>query len=119
MKVMLMLLFAFLSFYTRAQSDTVLKKYALIYTPGLGWDTTKTANNQLYFDKHSQFLSTMRREKRILFGGRYADKGLIIIQAKSDEEMRSLLKGDLMAENKIFSAVFYPLSVFYDGCIAK
>lgn len=114
-----MLLFIFSGEYANAQSDTVLKKYALIYTPGPGWDTTKAANNQLYFDKHSQFLSAMRREKRILFGGRYSDKGLIVIQAKDDEEMRLLLKADLMAENKIFSAVFYPLSVFYDGCISK
>jgi hypothetical protein len=119
MKTLLLVVFTFLSVYAQAQSDTVLRKYALIYTPGPGWDTSKSANNQLYFDEHSRFLSTMRREKRILFGGRFADKGLIIIQAKNDEEMRGLLKADLMAEHNIFSAVFYPLSVFYEGCISK
>ncbi len=115
------LLFFLLAFAANgyAQSDTTLKKYALIYTPGPGWDTTKQAHQQLHFDKHSQFLSTMRKEKKILFGARFSDKGFLIVEARNDEEMRSMLKNDLMTVNQIFTATFYRLSVFYDGCISR
>lgn len=119
MKSLFAVFFALASVSAQAQTDTVLKKYALVYTPGPAWDTTKTPDKQPYFDTHSKFLSAMRREKKILFGGRFSDKGLIIIQAMNDAEMESLLKTDLTIANKVFTASFYRLSVFYDGCISR
>lgn len=91
--------------------------FIVLYTIGERWDTTKQTHEQSYFKEHSTHLSELRKNKTITIGGRYSDTGMIIIQAKDEQEAHNLIAKDYAIENKIFHAEIFPFSPFYKGCI--
>ena len=91
--------------------------FAMIYTTGENWDTEKQVHEQAYFKEHSAFLSKLRKEEKILIGGRYSDKGFMILKAKDEQEALEIIVTDESVVNKTFNAEIYPFSVFYKGCV--
>ncbi len=94
-----------------------LKYFVVLYSLGDSWDTTKQFYEQKYFEDHSNFLSNLRKEKKIEVGGRYSDKGMIILRVKNEAQAQEIMKGDISVKNKLFRYELYELDVFYDGCI--
>jgi hypothetical protein len=91
--------------------------FIVVYTPGSSWDFKKQPQEQAYFSNHSKMLSTLRKEGRIKIGGRYSDKGMILLQSNSLQDARSIVFGDSAVINKLFTAELFSFSAFYKGCI--
>ena len=91
--------------------------YIVVYTPGSSWDFKKQPQEQAYFSNHSKMLSTLRKEGRIKIGGRYSDKGVILLLSNSLQDARSIVFSDSAVINKLFTAELFPFSAFYKGCI--
>jgi|GEM_PF-992097 len=111
------ILFA-LSVFSQDTTDKESSEYfVVLYTIGANWDTTKPAHEQLYFKEHSLHLSALRKSKKIDIGGRYSDKGMIILKVRDENEAKTLITKDKAVQNEIFKTEIFPFSPFYKGCI--
>jgi hypothetical protein len=107
---------------TFAQSPTptpqAAKPYFIaIFSKGPAWDEAKQANEQAGFKEHSENLKRLRADKRIPIGGRYADKGMVIVTASNETQAKSLFAGDVMLEKRTFTLEVYEFRPFYRGSI--
>ncbi len=91
--------------------------FIALYTVGESWDTEKQPGEQTYFKEHSEFLSKLRKEKKIILGSRYSDTGMLILKADSLEAAKKILHQDIALQKKLFNVVVYPFNTFYKGCI--
>lgn len=87
------------------------------YRTGAGWDHAKPPHEQKFFAEHSAHLKRLREEGRILVGGRHTDKGVLIMQAASADELKRLLNEDPAIINRLFVVESNPFQVFYGGCV--
>jgi uncharacterized protein YciI len=119
--VSLIVLAACLSFAAAAhqsQDKTPAKQYFIaIFSRGSAWDENKQANEQTGFKQHSENLRRLRDEKKISIGGRYGDKGMVIIEAQNEDEARSLFASDTMVHSKTFALELHQFRPFYKGAI--
>ena len=103
---------------TSSQQTSPAKQYFIaIFSPGPEWIPEKQANEQVGFKEHSANLQRLRAEKRIPIGGRYADKGMLIIEAKDEADARSLFADDVMVQKRTFSLELHQFRPFYKGAI--
>ena len=91
--------------------------FIVFYTPGSAWNFSKPPQEQLHFASHSKMLSSLRKEGKIKIGGRYSDKGLLLIQSPSFQEAKNIIYSDSAVITKLFAVELYPFSAFYKGCI--
>jgi hypothetical protein len=99
------------------EAPVPLQTFMVEYRTGASWDAAKPAHEQKYFADHSAHLKRLRDEGRILLGARYADKGMLIMQASSAEELRKLISEDAAISNRLFVFELHPFQVFYGGCV--
>lgn len=99
-----------------AQTDSL---YIVTYTTGPAWDTNKLPQEQLFFKEHSANLSKLRKDGIIKAGARYADKGIIVVTAKTIITAKELINADVAVVNKLFVADVQKLNVFYEGCLER
>jgi hypothetical protein len=100
------------------QQTTPTKQYFIaIFSCGPEWVADKQANEQVGFKEHSANLQRLRAEKRIPIGGRFADKGMVFVEAKDEAEARSLFDGDVMLQKKTFVLELHQFRPFYKGAI--
>jgi hypothetical protein len=100
------------------QQPTPAKQYFIaIFSRGPAWDQKKPANEQVGFKEHSENLRRLRAEKKIPIGGRYGEKGMVIIEAQTEDEARSLFASDVMLEKKTFELELHQFRPFYKGSI--
>ncbi len=116
-------LFAFafltLSFICQAQKGDSKKLFALIYTPGEQWNHTIAFHEQPYFKEHSTHLQTLRKTGQIVVGGRYSDKGFLLLKAIDSVEAHQIVHRDSSVINKTFKAEIFEFSTFYSGWVGK
>lgn len=91
------------------------KLFAVEITTGPGWDTTKQPPQQAFFREHSAHLKKLRDEGRIKLGARYADKGLIVIEAADEAEARARIEADPSMKAGTFKFTLAEMRVFYPG----
>ncbi|MEM1138188.1 MAG: hypothetical protein AAGI07_20335, partial [Bacteroidota bacterium] len=91
--------------------------YAMVYTLGSKWDTTKQINDQAYFEAHSIHLANLRKEGLIALGGRYADKGFMLLKANSLQEAQNIIQKDSSVIYGTFKVDLHPFDPFYYGGI--
>lgn len=89
--------------------------FALTFAAGPGWDTTKPPGAQAGFREHSQNLARLRREGRILAGGRFGALGLMLVRARDSAEVRAQLAGDSTLTRGVFTATIDVWRTIYDG----
>lgn len=94
-----------------------LKYYVALYTLGKNWHPGKPAGEQDFFKEHSAYLAELRKNRRITVGARYADTGMVVFRAGTEEEVRGWLEGDPGIQNKLFKVEIFELSPFYRGCL--
>jgi len=116
------LLFLLVTFVTvcRAQeghSRYEIKYYVALYTLGRGWEKGKPAGEQEYFKEHSAHLAALRRQKKIRLGARYADTGMVVLRAGTEDEARTLVEDDPAIKNHLFKVAVFEFSPFYGGCL--
>ena len=91
--------------------------YAVEIKTGPIWDKAKPANEQPYFREHSANLRKLRDQGSLVLGARYADKGLVVLQATSEQEARSMMDQDASIKNGVFAYEVYDFNVFYGGSV--
>ena len=103
-----------------ANEPTSPEKFFLVqFTLGEAWVADKAPNEQAHFAEHSANLKRLRTEGKLLLGGRYADKGIIIVKGASEQEVRAEIEKDLSVVKGTFNAVVHPFAPFYDGCVER
>lgn len=125
MIVRVLLLIVLFTSWSMAQSSTSAsqqaapaKRYFIaIFSKGPAWDEAKPANEQSGFKEHSENLGRLRAEKKISIGGRYGDKGMVIVEAQNESEAKTLFASDLMVEKKTFTLELNQFRPFYKGAI--
>jgi hypothetical protein len=111
---MKVLLFLFPALFTAiSYGQSVDSLYMVTYTTGPLWDSAKKPQEQTYFKEHSANLSALRKSAAIRFGARYAEKGIILISAKSLLDAKAIIQADVAVINKLFNADIQKLNVFY------
>ncbi len=91
--------------------------YAVEITIGSAWDQAKKPNEQAYFKEHSANLHRLREQGRIVMGARYGDKGLVIVNAASEQEAHALMQQDPAMQHKTFTYQLHAMNVFYPGTV--
>ena len=91
--------------------------YIAIFSRGSAWEDAKPATEQVGFKEHSENLRRLRSEKRIAIGARYGDKGMVIVEAKNEDDARSLFVSDVMVSKKTFTLELHQFRPFYKGAI--
>jgi hypothetical protein len=101
------------------QQDTIPAKqyFIAIFSRGPEWVDTKPPNEQSGFKEHSDNLRRLRAEKRIPIGGRYGEKGMVIVEAKNEDEAKSLFASDVMVQKQTFTLELHQFRPFYKGTI--
>lgn len=100
------------------QQPAAEKQYFIaIFSRGPAWDNAKQANEQVGFKEHSENIRRLRSEKRIAIGGRYGEKGMVIVEAKDEAEARSFFAADMMVAKKTFDLELHQFKPFYKGTI--
>ena len=125
MKVMVLLLalagagFSLANLQGSAPQQTATPKqyFIAVFSRGPEWVADKQASEQVGFKEHSGNLQRLRAEKRIPIGGRYSDKGMVIVEAKDEAEARSLFESDVMVQKKTFTLELHQFRPFFKGTI--
>ena len=91
--------------------------YAVEFRTGPRWDAARPPGEQAHFQDHSQNLKKLRQEGRILLGGRYSDKGFLVLSGSSEEEIRKLFDADPSVANQVFALEVHEFRPFYPGCV--
>lgn len=91
------------------------KLFAVTLTTGPAWDAAKPANEQKFFREHSANLSRLRAENVSVLGGRYGDKGLILIRAADEVAARAELAKDPSIAAGTFQATVEEYRPFQHG----
>ena len=105
------------SFFASQQPAQAKQYFIAIFSRGPAWETAKPANEQIGFKEHSENLQRLRSEKKIPIGGRYSDKGMVIVEAQSEEEAQLLFSSDVMVVKKTFTLELNRFRPFYKGSI--
>jgi hypothetical protein len=102
---------------TPAATPAPVRYFAVEFRTGPKWDAAKPPQEQAHFQEHSQNLSRLRKEGRVLLGGRYTDRGLMILTGESEGEIRGLFAADPSLTNGTFVFDVWEFRPFYAGCV--
>jgi uncharacterized protein YciI len=91
--------------------------FAVEFRPGAKWDAAKPPQEQAGFQKHSQNLQRLRKEGRILLGGRYSDRGMLVLSGASEDEVRALFAADPTISGAVFVFELWEFRPFFPGCV--
>lgn len=94
------------------------KQYFIaVFSRGPAWDRRKPANEQTGFKEHSENLRRLRAERKLAIGGRYGEKGMVIVEARDEEEARAQFVSDGMVAKETFTLELFQFRPFYKGSI--
>ncbi|MBL9200340.1 MAG: nuclear transport factor 2 family protein [Opitutaceae bacterium] len=115
MKLILPTLLIVLACATRAADAPATKLFAITITTGPAWDAAKPANEQKFFREHSANLARLRAENMSVLGGRFSDKGFLIVRAASEPAVRAEIAKDPSIAAGIFQASVDEYRAFQHG----
>ena len=93
------------------------KLYIVHFTTGPAWKQDRPFAEQEGANEHSRNMQRLRREGKILFGARYADKGMVILRVASEKEAREEIERDPAMSSGVFRYEIAELHPFYEGCV--
>jgi uncharacterized protein YciI len=91
------------------------KLYAVTFTTGPNWDAAKPAAEQKFMREHSANLARLRTAGISVLGGRYADKGLLLVRAPDEAAVRAELAQDPSLAAGVFQATVDEYQPFQHG----
>ena len=97
--------------------DAQPRLFAVEITVGAKWDGAKQPHEQALFKEHSANLRRLRESGVLVMGARYADRGLLVVSANSETEVRTMLDLDPSFEAEVFKYRVHPFAVFYGGTL--
>ncbi len=93
------------------------KLFAVEFKVGARWVAGRAPHEQEYFREHSANLRKLREQGSLIVGGRYSDKGLVVLSAESESAARAMVEQDPSVKNGTFSYELHEFSVFYGGSV--
>jgi uncharacterized protein YciI len=91
--------------------------YAVEIRIGPAWDSSKKPHEQSFFREHSANLKRLRDQGALVLGARYSDKGLVVLQATSEQEAHAMMRQDPSVQNRVFTYELHAFNVFYPGSV--
>ena len=113
-KIVLFCLLRLPVFAQQSEQDSL---FAMVYTTGKNWDGTKKTYEQAYFKVHSKHLQKLREEGKIVMGGRYDDKGFMLLKAKNYTDAILITQRDSAILYSTFQVSVHPFESFYPGYV--
>jgi uncharacterized protein YciI len=95
-----------------------LPLFAVEITVGSKWDSSKPAHEQQFFREHSSNLKRLRDSGALIMGGRYSDKGLVVLAAQDEAHARAMMDQDPSFKAEVFGYQVHAFSVFYGGTVS-
>lgn len=89
-------------------------RFVVLFRKGPKWDESKAPNEQQHFSAHSANLQALRKSEQLFLGARYADVGLIVLEAKSETDARALIDRDPSVSAGVFAYELQPARFFYE-----
>nr|WP_299383087.1 YciI family protein [Allomuricauda sp.] len=108
-----------LAFSNMGYSQESEKLFAMIYSKGPTWNENISTAEQAYFKAHSQHLQKLRKEGKILVGGRYSDLGFMILKVEDASMAERITKQDSSVVAGTFKVELFEFHPFYSGCVGK
>lgn len=102
---------------SQSPSAAPTKLFAIEIKTGTSWDAAKPAHEQAFFREHSANLKKLRDQGSLVFGARYSDKGLVVLEATSADEAHAMMKQDPSVQARIFAYELHDFNVFYGGTV--
>jgi uncharacterized protein YciI len=93
-------------------------RYVVLFRKGPAWDEAKAPAQQAHFGDHSANLQALRKSQQLLFGARYGDVGMIVLEAGSEADARALIDRDPSVAAKVFAYELHPARFFYEPVCA-
>lgn len=87
--------------------------FAVEITVGENWDTSLPPNEQAYFAEHSANIRKLSEDGSLRMGGRYGDKGLLILRAADQAAAQALLDADPSFAAGTFQYQLHPFRAFH------
>ncbi len=87
------------------------------FARGPAWIEGKPFPEQAGAGEHSAHLKRLREAGKIVLGARYADQGMIVVRAASEEAARTEVAEDPMVAAGTFAMTIAAFHPFYPGCI--
>lgn len=106
-------LFSLFSIGVFADDTKTLKQFIVHIETGEKWDDALPPMGQEQFDEHSANMNQLRKQGTILFGARYSEFGLLVIQTESLQSAIEILEADPGVAAGIFKFRIEPISIFY------
>lgn len=91
--------------------------FVVLFRVGPAWDPAKPPSEQRHFAAHSANIAALKKEDRLVLGGRFSDVGLVLIRAADEEEARALIQRDPSVAEGTFKFEIHPWSTFSAGCL--
>lgn len=89
------------------------------FSTGPAWQQDLPFSQQEHAREHSSNLQRLRASGALLIGGRYSDKGFIVIRSASEAAARNEIDQDPAVTSGVFDYELATLSPFYEGCITR
>ena len=96
-----------------AEEQTSHSLFIVHFQAGPNWNDSLTPQQQTKFKEHAKNLNSLRKQKRISFGARYAEFGVIVVKGESLKQVKTLIENDPGVKAGIFTFNIEALSVFY------
>lgn len=93
--------------------------YAVEFRTGPAWVANKPPNAQAHFAEHSANLRRLREAGALRIGARYADKGLVVIEAASMDAARDMVDADPSIAAGTFVYEIHEFALFYEGNLTR
>lgn len=89
-------------------------RFVVLFRKGAAWDEAKAPHEQQHFGAHSANLRALRTATQLYLGARYADVGMIVVEASNEAAARALIDRDPSVVAKVFTYDLHPASFFYE-----
>jgi hypothetical protein len=89
-------------------------RFVVFFRKGPAWDESKAPGDQLHFRDHSANLQSLRKSEDLILGARYADVGMIVLEADSEAHARALIDRDPSVTSGVFAYELHSARFFYE-----
>ena len=113
LKLVVVTLMALLSAAVPADDATSHQQFIVHLETGEAWDGALPPAEQAGFEEHSANMRRLREDGTILFGARYGEYGLLIVQAATLPMASEVFEADPGVMAGLFKFRIEPIRIFY------
>jgi ketosteroid isomerase-like protein len=100
---------------TPADDPPPQRIFAVQFTLGPAWGKETVPSNQVLFQGHTDNLTRLRQAGRVISGGLYGDKGIVLLRAADETGALAEFQADPAVAAKLFTITAAEFKSFYHG----